>query len=618
MKANPPHGSSSLRSGQSKRIYALLVPAGILALGLAYLTPNFFKSYNAGDRGFNFDAFAALPVQDGGRFKPMDTVARMHLMIISGRQTFTDTDGTTQPAIKWLLDVMTCYDAKSKSFNGPAMEQKIFRVENDQVLSLVGLKERSRFRYSIEEFREKIGDVMEHAERARVIDAKKRDLFDTKVLELADHLALFQQLALKRTPRVVIPPHGDKEEWYALDGFLPPRTTVEEMKAVPTAAIHYLLLEAYASNDKALFNQILAESQRHITKDLPSGAASVNMELFYNRFAAFHYASEFYIYALVLGLLSWLGWTKPLHRAAILLMIVALGLHTYGLLARMIIQDRPLVVVTNLYSSAIFIGWGCALFCLATEFIFPRGIALVAGSSIAAITGIIAHHLSLSGDTMEMMQAVLDTNFWLATHVTCVTLGYTATFFAGFLGILYVILGVFTPMLRHDGATMLAKMLYGVICFATLLSFTGTVLGGIWADQSWGRFWGWDPKENGALLIVIWNALILHARWGGMIKQRGMAQLAIAGNVVTSWSWFGTNMLGVGLHSYGFMPAALAWLLFFAATQLILIAIGWIPLENWLSFRRLDTPPTGQIPPGGDGDLPPRLPGPRPAISSAS
>ena len=89
----------------------------------------------------------------------------------------------------------------------------------------------------------------------------------------------------------------------------------------------------------------------------------------------------------------------------------------------------------------------------------------------------------------------------------------------------------------------MGQMIYGVVCFATLLSFVGTVLGGIWADQSWGRFWGWDPKENGALLIVIWNALILHARWGGLVKQRGMAVLAVVGNMVTGWSWFGTNQL---------------------------------------------------------------------------
>jgi hypothetical protein len=81
--------------------------------------------------------------------------------------------------------------------------------------------------------------------------------------------------------------------------------------------------------------------------------------------------------------------------------------------------------------------------------------------------------------------------------------------------------------------------------------FVGTILGGIWADQSWGRFWGWDPKENGALLIVLWNATILHARWGGLIRERGLAVMSVFGNIVVSLSWFGVNMLGVGLHSYG-------------------------------------------------------------------
>jgi len=126
-------------------------------------------------------------------------------------------------------------------------------------------------------------------------------------------------------------------------------------------------------------------------------------------------------------------------------------------------------------------------------------------------------------------------------------------------------------------------MVYGIVCFATLFSLIGTVLGGIWADQSWGRFWGWDPKENGALIIVIWNAIILHARWGGMVKARGMMAMAVFGNIVTSWSWFGTNMLGVGLHSYGFMEAAFYWLIGFVISQLLIIAIAAIPQDKWKS-----------------------------------
>jgi len=126
-------------------------------------------------------------------------------------------------------------------------------------------------------------------------------------------------------------------------------------------------------------------------------------------------------------------------------------------------------------------------------------------------------------------------------------------------------------------------MIYGVFCFAILFSFFGTVLGGLWADDSWGRFWGWDPKENGALLIVIWNAVILHCRWGGLVRQRGLMALAVFGNVVTAWSWFGTNMLGVGLHSYGFTDAAFNGLVIFVASQLLPIGLAAVPRSKWRS-----------------------------------
>jgi ABC-type transport system involved in cytochrome c biogenesis permease subunit len=161
---------------------------------------------------------------------------------------------------------------------------------------------------------------------------------------------------------------------------------------------------------------------------------------------------------------------------------------------------------------------------------------------------------------------------------------------AGLLGVTYVLLGLFTPLLKYKSGNMelgkvLAKMTYGIVCFAALFSFTGTVLGGIWADQSWGRFWGWDPKENGALLIVLWNAAILHARWGGLIRERGLMNMVIFGNIVTSWSWFGVNMLGIGLHSYGFMAAAFWWLLGFVLSQVALIILGLLPPSMWKSFR---------------------------------
>ncbi|HWB58948.1 MAG TPA: cytochrome c biogenesis protein CcsA, partial [Chthoniobacteraceae bacterium] len=217
-----------------------------------------------------------------------------------------------------------------------------------------------------------------------------------------------------------------------------------------------------------------------------------------------------------------------------------------------------------------------------------------AAATLGFITLIIADHLTFEGDTLEMMRAVLDSNFWLSTHVIAVTLGYASTFLAGFLAIIYVVRGMFTPSLDKPTAKALNSMVYGVICFAMLFSFVGTVLGGIWADQSWGRFWGFDPKENGALIIVLWNAVILHARWGGLVRERGLMVMAMFGNIVTSFSWFGVNLLGAGLHSYGFTDQGLMWLAIFDIWQAALIFIGLVPLKYWRSFE--NTPPP--VPPG--------------------
>jgi ABC-type transport system involved in cytochrome c biogenesis permease subunit len=113
-----------------------------------------------------------------------------------------------------------------------------------------------------------------------------------------------------------------------------------------------------------------------------------------------------------------------------------------------------------------------------------------------------------------------------------------------------------------------------VVCFGLFFSFVGTVLGGLWGDDSWGRFWGWDPKENGAMMIVLWNALLIHARWDKMIASLGFGILAIFGNIITAWSMFGTNLLGVGLHSYGFNKDTFYYLVYFALSQAIMIGLG--------------------------------------------
>jgi ABC-type transport system involved in cytochrome c biogenesis permease subunit len=347
--------------------------------------------------------------------------------------------------------------------------------------------------------------------------------------------------------------------------------------------------DGFAAGDTNRINAELRSYTDWMDANLPADAAHARHEVFFNRMSPFYAAMTIYVVALLFALAFFFNFAPWVRQTAFSLVGLAFVIHTVGLIFRMVLQGRP--PVTNLYSSAIFIGWGAIGLGMILERFWRNAIGLVVGSFLGFVTLVIAHNLALEGDTMEMMRAVLDTNFWLATHVVIVTLGYASTFVAGFLAIVYVLLGVLTRALDQATSRALARMAYGIICFATLFSFTGTVLGGIWADQSWGRFWGWDAKENGALIIVLWNALILHARWGGLVRERGIMNLAIGGNIVTSWSWFGVNMLGVGLHSYGPMNAAFPVLLSFVGSQLFLIALGCLPTRFWRSFRTRSVTP---------------------------
>jgi ABC-type transport system involved in cytochrome c biogenesis permease subunit len=353
--------------------------------------------------------------------------------------------------------------------------------------------------------------------------------------------------------------------------------------SLPTQ-IYGRLISAYRAGDVTGFNQVIQEYNRCLGTAMPGMLSRPAVEFRFNQVEPFYLAMVLYVAVFLLAIFSWLVWPRTLGKTAALLTVLAFTVHTAGLLVRMYLQGRP--PVTNLYSSALFVGWAAVLLCLIFERFYKNGIGSMCASVIGFSTLLIAHNLQLDGDTMEMLRAVLDTNFWLATHVIMVTMGYSAQFLAGLLGIIYIFRGVFTSSFDPGIQKTLSRMMYGVICFGALFSLVGTILGGIWADQSWGRFWGWDPKENGALLIVLWNAIVLHARWGGFAKGRGIATMCVFGNIVTSLSWFGTNMLGVGLHSYGFMDRAFGVLSAFILSQFIIMGIGLLPERYWRGLRR--------------------------------
>ena len=456
-------------------------------------------------------------------------------------------------------------------------------------------------------------------------DRRGLSVYQRKVLELSDKLSTFDNIqfafglhhrirgdtaeeviesykmaikfskaiASEGQPVFAVGPVEKDQEWRTLAGAWLDnvvKAVRDKKEADPTVTGWEAIFKGYSKEGSPKeFNRaveaFLGQLQANPPRDV--NPTKVNFETFFNRFQPFAVADRLYLVAFILAACGWLGWTQGFNRAAFWLQVLTLGLHTFALIGRIYISGRP--PVTNLYSSAIFVGWGCVVLGLVLEMIYRIGIGSLISSVAGYVTLLIADSLASSGDTFTVLQAVLDTQFWLATHVTCITFGYATTYLAGLFGIVYVLRGLFTPSLTRDIARDLHRMIYGTLCFSIFFSFVGTVLGGLWADDSWGRFWGWDPKENGALIIVLWNALALHARWGGMVKERGLAVLAIAGNIFVSWSWWGVNLLGAGLHAYADADGTstmLAYLFLFAVSQVVLIAIGSIPKQYWRSFRQ--------------------------------
>ena len=587
---------------------------------------------------FDTEGFGRLPVLLSGRLKPLDTVARTSLLLLQNRQPVYNSAGESLTPHQWLLDVVFKPEL--------ADTYKHFRIDNNEVLALLRLTTEDGdggVRFCFDQLKDHLDELEQQSDRAGQVEAPERTAYEREILKLRDrigaYLALRFSLQLPRSEdfasevahfEAILPTAlaatqdkmagkpADEAAVRELADFVnkfqllssraqllsipPPAAAAAGLNAwstvgdallaslstgrVTTPVRDYAALgHAWRTGDSAAFNRAVDALGRDLVSRDDPRLARTSLEFLFNHAQPFYSASILYVLAALLAFVSWLAWPALLSRCALSVGFMAWLLSTAGIAARMYIESRP--PVTNLYSSALGVGWVGAGLALLFERFYRNSVGNVVAGVIGFITLIIAHHLSFSGDTMEMMRAVLDSNFWLTIHVITITIGYGACFLAGVLGLVYVLRGTLSRSLDQTTADALVRMVYGAVCFATLFSLVGTVTGGIWADQAWGRFWGWDAKENGALVIVIWNAIILHARWGKLVGDRGLMNLAIFGNCVTAASWFGVNMLGVGLHSYGFMDKAFPWLCAWWVSQLAVIGLGLVPAHLWRSRAAL-------------------------------
>jgi ABC-type transport system involved in cytochrome c biogenesis permease subunit len=325
------------------------------------------------------------------------------------------------------------------------------------------------------------------------------------------------------------------------------------------------MAQAYRSQNAPQWQQALAAAQREALS--LGGSHYTPLQLWLEEW---YYRLSFLSLAIV-GYLAFVVWgvifTTPLHRKLQLLpLFLGITCHGLALVVRMMVLHRP--PVSNLYESVLFVSLLLALIGWRMG-----GILRLSAAGLAALLLLLSQSLLAGQEQLPVVMAVLNTDFWLGTHVICITSGYAAAIITSLMAHYRLWQGKIQGNASHT-LSLLALV-------SLLLTAVGTLLGGIWADQSWGRFWGWDPKENGALLIVLWLIWLLHGRVAKQLSEThylaGLAYL----NVVVALAWFGVNLLSVGLHSYGFTKGTATGLLSFIGLETALIAGLW-----WRKQRR--------------------------------
>lgn len=547
------------------------------------------------DVAADWQAFRELPALEGGRIKPLDSLARNSLLAIRGKSTWQDEQGRRRPAIEWLAQTLLAPELAARA--------PVFRIDHPDLVGLLDRRNEEQKYFSLAEIAPHWDELAALVSRVNP-EPELRTSFEAALVKLGHALDLYSGLTLAAQPppglwqdalgeyaaleailsRAAAPGMGQEADLapqavalmhnryaqLALQSnvsLLPPAEdqpdtpdnwrnmgasllgTLSTGRIDPVLQGYAELSQAYRGQDWDAFNAHIHVLAQRIEARHPAPAVRVAFEALFNRLQPFVLGMTGYVLVFLAVCFSFLGWTRELQRGAFWLLLATLIVHTFGLAARVYIQALP--PVTNLYSSAVFVGWFSVLLAVLLESIFRIGLGSMVGAIVGFVTLVIAQNLGDSGDTMEMMRAVLDSNFWLTTHVLTVTMGYSATFLAGALAVAHIA----GTLLKMNPATgrALERMTYGIVCFGLLFSFVGTVLGGIWADQSWGRFWGWDPKETWALITWIVYTGYLHTRmvlgWRGKLS----AIASLAGFACVLITWFGVSYLpglAGGLHSY--------------------------------------------------------------------
>jgi ABC-type transport system involved in cytochrome c biogenesis permease subunit len=365
---------------------------------------------------------------------------------------------------------------------------------------------------------------------------------------------------------------------------------------MPDAALAVLesfaeVLKGYDEKDSEKFltgSQNLSQILAQIGGKDYADPGKMSLEVQFNALKPFRLAWIIYLVAALFISLSLIFKSPKIYNwiyiPGFCLFLLGVGMSTYGFVLRCLIAGRP--PVSNMYESLIWVTFMMTVFALIFELIFKVRLFVLAGSILAWVGFTLADNIpTVLSPSIEPIEPVLRSNFWLTIHVLTITSGYAAFLLS--LGIGHVCLWfLWFRFGQKETVQKLTKLLYRVVQVGVVLLAAGTILGGVWANYSWGRFWGWDPKETWALIALLGYVAILHGRLAGWLKELGFTIGVMSAFLGVLMAWYGVNfILGVGLHSYGFSTGGLPFVITFVTLEIILMTVVGLKVKKTAAVK---------------------------------
>lgn len=520
-------------------------------------------------------ALKYMPMQEAGRLKPYDTFARESLQLIYGKSKYNG-----KPAHEIIMTWFILPEAWAK--------KPIVQIKRSQLKETLKLpKEKSFFTPNELFMNDRVSlAFQELAGRQKM--KEKLDPYFQSVQRLQNQLGTFRTITAGDAFRIV--PQKDDDAWLAFTDSGFPHAVAAGFQVVARTfigAIGANLRDSVSDVDlktqQEEFNQAVAQLMQLSKSQAPDKyptVSDINTEVHYNTLDPFKWSWILYLLGVLLLSIAWYSESKAFYSAAWITFVLGFIMHTYGFYLRVVIAGRP--PVSNMYETVIWVSWGGMLFSMIIEAVYKQRFILLCGG-IGSIFCLVLASLAptILDASINPLEPVLVSNFWLLVHVLTITISYSAFLLAFVLGDIGLAFAIKDENKHKMKIVNISNAIYRSIQIGVVLLTAGTILGGIWADYSWGRFWGWDPKETWALIALLGYLAILHGRLAGWLRPFGMCAAAIVSFSLVIMAWYGVNfVLGAGLHSYGFGGGGVQYVSGFVIAHMIYVVFAIVARQK--------------------------------------